>query len=475
VVLTAGRVAGYVFSFLRNLILARLLAKTDYGVAAVFSMAMTLLEIGGRMAFGVQIVQSKDGDTPEFQASAQALGFVAGLGSALLIAGLSVPMARLFGLPQTWWAFALLAIVPLSQGLGHMDISRRQREFDFLPLILVDIVPQILITLAAWPMTLWLGDFRVILWLMIGKAVAGTAMTFLFARQPYRWGWEPVHIRSMLTFGWPMVVTGWVMFGSQQADQMLVGAVFSLEALAGYALAFSLVSIPWFIMGQVGSSLMLPLLSRAQDDPERFRRQYRACADATSVAGVAFTLPLILIGEQMVTVLYGEKYRGTGGFMAVLGAAAAVRFLRFAPTVAASARADTLNHLYSNLWRGTSLPLMLGAVAMGGTPLQIAACALMAETMAVVYSMVRLWRVQNVPLHENCRAVLYVTVLVTVELGLAFGGAASWSIGFSIAAAMLAFTIVLGIAWFLFPEMALLLAQALRSKSRPRVEQPNPN
>src|ERR1017187_3322163 len=70
VVLTIGRVAGYALSFLRNLILARVLAKTDYGLASVFGIAMTVLEVSGNMAFGMQVIQSKDGDRPAFQSSA---------------------------------------------------------------------------------------------------------------------------------------------------------------------------------------------------------------------------------------------------------------------------------------------------------------------------------------------------------------------------------------------------------------------
>src|SRR5947209_6157897 len=112
-VLTIGRVAGYGLSFLRNLILARVLAKADYGLAAVFAMATTLLEISGRMAFGIQIVQSKRGDTPGFQASAHVLQFLGGTISAVMIALMSLPLARLFGVPHAWWAFAFLAVVPL--------------------------------------------------------------------------------------------------------------------------------------------------------------------------------------------------------------------------------------------------------------------------------------------------------------------------------------------------------------------------
>jgi O-antigen/teichoic acid export membrane protein len=465
VVLTAGQVVAYGLSFLRNLILARILAKADYGLASVFAMALTLLEVGGRMAFGIQVIQSKEGDSAGFQDSAHALQFVGGVCSAVLIAGLSVPVARLFGVPQTWWAFALLAVVPLCQGLGHLDISRRQRELDYLPLVLADVVPQALITLAAWPLALWLRDFRVIIWLMIAKAIVGTGMTFVFARRPYRWAWERTRLRSMLMFGWPLLLNGLVMFGCQQADQMLVGAKFSLNVLASYALAFSLASIPWFISGQVGSALMLPILSRAQDDPERLRRQYRVCIQAAAAAGVIFTLPIILAGEQLVRSLYGAKYQGTGVFVALLGAAFAVRFLRFVPAVVATARADTMNQLYSNLWRGASFPLALCVVFFGGTPVQIAACAVIAEMLATVVSAVLLWRRQGVPLRESYGAAIYLVVFVSAGLAVALLGGADLNTAWLAVVVTGGLLLALGAACFMSPESARSLIDAVRRRS----------
>jgi len=269
VVLTMGQVVAYGLSFLRNLILARVLARPTTAWQQ-FSDGADASRSGRAHGLWHPGHPIQGWDTPAFQASAHALQFIGGMCSAVLIAGLSAPMARLFGVPRTWWAFALLAVVPLCQGLGHLDVSRRQRELDYLPLVLTDIVPQFLITMAAWPLALWLHDFRVIVWLMIAKAVVSTAMTFVFARRPYRWAWERAPLRCMLLFGWPLLLNGLVMFGCQQADQILVGAAFSLNVLASYALAFSLVSIPWFIFGQVGSALMLPILSRAQDDPSAF-------------------------------------------------------------------------------------------------------------------------------------------------------------------------------------------------------------
>jgi O-antigen/teichoic acid export membrane protein len=431
-----------------------MLAKADYGLAAVLGMAMTLLEISGRMAFGMQVIQSKEGDTPRYLASAHALQFVGGALSGVLIAALSVPLAHLFRVPHVWWAIALLAVVPLSQSLSHLDIARRQRELDYLPLVLVDVVPQFLITIAVWPMAVWLRDYRVILWLMIAKALIGTAMTYFFARRPYGWAWELRHIRGMLAFGWPLLLTSLVMTAYQQADQMLVGAVFSLDLLANYALAFSLVSIPWFIFSQVGGSLVLPILSRVQDEPQEFLGRYLACVENSCLVAVTSMLPLIVLGEQIVTVIYGKKYGGTGLPMALLGAAFVVRFLSFTPGYAAVARGDTINQLFSNLGRSLSLPLALLAAWLGGGVGSIAACALVGELVSAAVSLIRLRQRQAVPYRYTAGGAAYVVCFVAIGLLLVYSGAPMW--GYKLAAAVLfaSVAIPLLVGWYAFPSFA---------------------
>lgn len=437
-----------------------MLTKADYGLAAVFGMAIALVELNGNVAFGSQIVQSKHGDKPGFLASAHSIQFVGGIISAMLLITASAPMARLFKAPHAWWALMLLAVVPMSQAMSHLDVARRQRELVYLPLILVDVVPQFLTTAAAWPLAVWLKDYRVIVWLMIAKALSGTVLTMILARCPYRWGWERAYAKDMLSFGWPLVLTGWVIFGCQQADQLLVGAFFSLNMLANYALAFSLVSIPWFIFSQVGHPLMLPLLSKVQDNPDWFRRRYRICVEASSVIAGVTTVPLIVAAEQLVVVLFGVKYAGAGPFVAVLGSAFSLRFLRLASTTSAMAGADTINQLYSNFWRGTGLVLALLIVISKGTPLQIAGCAVLGEVFAVLASFLRLRRHQAVPLTESSRATIYLASLNCAATAVALLLGAHLSIWSAAVAFIVALFVSLATAWFMFPDLARLFVRA---------------
>lgn len=452
-ILTCGRLLVYSLSFARNLILVRMLTKADFGLAAVFGLTIGLLEVAGRMAFGQQVIQSKDGNTESFLATSHTFQLIAGLSGAVLIALLSVPLAHLFEVPQCWPFFALLACVPLCKAFEHLDVFRQQRELKFLPSAVVEVVPQLIVTAAAWPLTLWLKDYRVIVWLMAGNAAIAMVMTHMAADRPYRASWHQEHGRKMFLFAWPLLLNGLIMFLCQEADQILVAKSLSLSALAGYSLSLTLVSIPWFIFAQTGSSLMLPILSKAQDDSERYRRSYRECVTYAAMASVFLLLPLIVAGEQIATLLYGVKYSGVGPVLAILGASSAVRFVRFTPAIAAMAKADTVNQLYANLWRAISFPLALGVVAtVGGNVVLVAACGLVAEVAAALFSVVRLRRRQGIPIRDNLAAGVFIATFLSAGLATAFSGASHLSLWMAVVLCLLFVITAFVTSLIVFPD-----------------------
>ncbi len=420
VLLSAAQAVAYACSFIRNALLARVLTKGDFGLAAAFGMAVTLLELSGRMSFGLQIVQSKHGDSVSFQNTSQAFQFIVGAVSVVLFALLSMPFARAFGRPDLWWGFALLAVIPLCRGLEHLDNSRQRRELNFVPGILSDIGPQVLVTAAAWPVATLLPDFRAVVVLMLARGAAGLGLTHVLAIRPYRWAWDKVYVTRMVAFSWPLLLNGLLLFGNQQADQMLVGSFLSLENLATYSVAFSVVSIPWFVCSQVISPLMLPILSRYQDNQAEYRMRYKASLELVSVVSAGVLGPLIVGAGVLITMVFGANFKGAGLVAAVLGASCAIRFLRLAPGVAALARADTLNQLYANLWRFTSLPLTAIFAAKGCGMLTIAGCGILGEVVAAIASISRLRRLQSIAVWDSLRPAFYLLSIVGLAVSIAF-------------------------------------------------------
>lgn len=422
-VLTLGEGVGYGASFVRNMILARMLTKADFGIAAAFSMIITLLEFSAKLGISRFVIRDKEGDDPAFLATAHLVQAVAALLSSLLMVAAAWPLARLFGIGDHVGALYVLALIPLFNGLGHLDVRRFERKLRFGPSTLTEVIPQVTIMLAAWPAAHWLGDYRAVLVLLIVKGVCSCVGSHWLAEQPYRWRMHREYVTRMLRFGWPLLVTGFLLFGVMQGDQFLVASFYSMADLAPYAAAAALTLAPSFIFGRIFNSIALPVMAQVQDDPAAFARRYRVIIAGISIFSAAYSVGMIIGAEVFMRWVYGAKYAGAGILLGWLSAANSFRNLRIAPTLAAMARGDSVNAMASNMARAVALLPAL-AVAVTGRPIwMIASVGLLGEALACLVSFRRLSREHGVPFTTS----LWPTVLVTIVVGLA-GGATLWGV-----------------------------------------------
>lgn len=391
-VLFSGQVAGQALSFARNLIVARMISAADFGIASTFAIAMSLLEMLGDLSLDKMIVQASDGDSPTVQATAQFLQFVRGAVSGLLLFCLAGVLSSLFDAPEARWAFQVLALVPVINGLAHLDVRRFQRESRFGPGTVVETGSQLVATLAVWPLALWLGDYSVVLYSVLLQAAASTIVSHALADRRYAWSRDREVTRRIATFGWPLMVNAILMFAIFQGDRVAVGTAYSHEELGAYSLAFSITFVPTAMLAKIATPLSLPVLSRVQHDTAEFERRMRNTSQAIALAAALLTIPLVLAGAALIVWIYGSKYSAAASVMPWLAAMQGVRILRISPTLAALARADTVNPMLSNVVRSCAIGGMAAAAALHADLQWIAIAGLVGEVLAFLYSARRLRR-----------------------------------------------------------------------------------
>lgn len=414
-VLALGEGLGFAASFVRNMILARALPKADFGVAATFAMIITLLEVSAKMGVARFLVRDKEGNEPEFQATAHMVHGVAALASCVLIAAMAWPMAVLFGIREHVGAILALAAIPLLHGFGHLDVRRYERTMRFGPATWVEAGPQLVITALAWPVAAWLGDYRAVLVLLLVKALLSWLMSFLLAERPYRWRVHRGYATRMVRFGWPLVLNGFLMFAVMRGDQFVVATFYEMPDLAAFAAASSLALAPTLLFSRVFSSAMLPVMARAQDDPVAFERRYRLILAIICSFSAAYAIALIVAAEPLMRFAFGSKYAGAGILLAWLATANALRNVRRATAIAAIAKGDSVNELYSNLSGGVALLPALAIGFLRDPVWMIAAVGLLGECIACWVAFRRLSRRDGVPLSTS----LIPTSLVVLAMGIA--------------------------------------------------------
>lgn len=434
--LAGGEGLAYGLAFVRNMLFARLLTKTDFGIAAACAMVITLFEFSAKLSVGRFVIQYKEGNRPDFIATAHFVQCVTAFLSSLLLAAAASPLALLFGLGDQRMAFYVLAIIPFLRGFEHMDVRRFERDIRFAPSALIEVVPQVIITLAAWPAARVFGDYRAVLILLIAKVFLSCVLSHWLAERPYRWQFNRDYIAMMLRFGWPLVVNGFLMFAVFQGNQLLVGTFYTMAHLGAYAAASALAQAPTFIFGKVFNSVMFPLLAKVQDDKEAFCRRYHQSLAVLSTFAAVYAVGLIIGSEALMRFVYGQKYVGTGVLLACLAASNTLRNIRLATGMAAMAKGDSKNQMISNSWRIVSLAPAL-ALAVAGKPIWMIACTgLVGEVFACRASFARLRQRDRVPWSTTLIPTGWVALAILLAFAVTKTGIPYWNPYLAIAIAV---------------------------------------
>ena len=412
--LSAGRGMERGFQFLRNIIVARIVSPADFGIATLFTMTVSFLEMISNLAVDTLLVQSPHGDKRDFQRTSQLIVAVRGVGIAFLLLLFAGPVAKLFDVPKATWAFRLLAVVPLIRGLAHQDMSRFQRQLDFKPQLITDVSSQFVSVLFAWPLAAWLGDYSAILFLIIIQTMVRTLMSHLTAERRYTWGWEPEYARRIISFGLPLLINGILLYLIVQGDRFVIGAAdqifgretYSKVQLGFYSAAFVLSSTIREAIGSVLMPVMLPLLSRANDAKEHLERTYHYCIQIVVFIAVPLGIFFILIGGWLMIKVYGSQYAAGAPLIAWLGAINSLYLLRIIATTIALSKGDSVNPTVCNVFRAFSFAIVFGLAARGAPIVWIAASGLVGEILAIMTSMAMLRYRQTIPLRLFAKPLL---------------------------------------------------------------------
>ena len=400
-----GQVTTQVCTFVRSVIIARLISPADYGIAAVFATVFVLLEQVSNLGADKLLIQAKDGDDPGFQKATQLMMLGRGLSNATVLFVLARPFSRLFGAPEAEWAFRCLALLPLARAFIHLDINRLQRHLRFGPAVLVDVGANVLAVLAALPLALWFRNYWAMLWVLVVQQGSISLGSQLVAERRYGLSWNGQYARRMFHFGWPLLINGLLLYGIMEGDRMVIGSAkrffanstFTLTDLGIYSVAFAISYAPATLIINVAGSLFLPILSRLKESRSEFERNYFRYLNSASLLAAMTAIPFIVGGGWVVSFVYGQKYAGAAGFIGWLGAMWGVRIIRTIPTLAAVALGDTKTSMVSNIVRSLALLGMVLAAARGAGLVWISISGFCGESLALGIVLWRLKRLHAIP------------------------------------------------------------------------------
>lgn len=367
----------------RSVLLARLIGTEELGRTLLLVLTLRLAEMASDLGIERLLIQSPDGDSPAFLDALHGAALLRGLAAALLLGLAALPMLWAFPDGAGVWAFAIIALVPLIRGLGHLDHRRAERGGTCRPMALVEAGSTLAMLALVPPATALLPDHRAIAVVLLGQALAHVALSHGLARCPYAPRLDPTLLRQTVRFGLPLVANAGLMFVILQADRLFVARFYGWAEVAVYGVAIQLALLPAQIAGRAATSLLAPALVRAASQGLLHQAVHRALRQHALLA-LGLATGFATLAPPVIAALYGPALAPDPWLALALGLAAAARLLRTPHSQLAVVTGRTGDPARANLWRAAAV-LLAGLAALAHWPLlTLALAAALGEAAATL-------------------------------------------------------------------------------------------
>lgn len=349
-------IARHLLSLGTTAVLARLLSPGDFGlvgmVATLTALLLVFSDMGlswatiqrqqltkfqvsnlfwintgvGVLLWGVCILAGPG--VADFYGEQELVGITTALGAAFLVSGIAAQPMALLNRTMNYKAVALIEVFSIATGAAAALVGAYY-GLGYWALVIQNLVSAAVRVLLALPMS---G-----IAISAPKADAGT--------------------RKLITFGGLMAMSGIFSYLACSLDSVLVGKYWGAEELGFYNRAYFLMLLPSVLSSGILTKVMVSSLSVIQDDQERFATVYRKGMKLAVFVGCPMALGLALTADEMILLIYGEKWQSTVPIFMWLSIISVTQPLNNASgwlfTAAGKARA----YLYFNIVAG----LILGA------------------------------------------------------------------------------------------------------------------
>jgi lipopolysaccharide exporter len=293
--------------FVRNVVLARILAPEDIGLFGIVLVVLSILERFTTTGLQSALVQ-KRGEIHDYLDTSWTVHAVRGAGLGLLIVATAPYSAAFFGEPKAAALIQVLGLSTLLAGLQNPGVVQFQRELEFHRQFLlrsggmiVELVVSVAFAIAlqnAWALMIGLVARRV------------TALVLSYALHPYRprIRWRRSQVRELSRFGRWVFLTNILMFLSQRGDNLIVGKLLGAPALGVYMLAYSISEVATVEITRLVNDIAFPAFSRLQDNLLALRRGLLLSMELVLSISLPVAALIWLLAEPLTLLLLGPRW-----------------------------------------------------------------------------------------------------------------------------------------------------------------------
>ena len=304
-------------AFITSLILARLLAPSDYGVIAIVTVFTNLSAVFINSGFATALIQKKDANDRDFSTM-----FFCSLGCSVLIyliLFLAAPLvANIYKNPDLTPILRVYALqVPLSvyQSIQTAYISRHML---FRKVFISSAINAVVSGVAGIGAALaGFGVWALVLQYLMGTITNSIVLTFLIPWRP-KLQFSKTSAKSLMAYGSRILAADLSGTFFTEVRSLIIGGVYTSADLAYYNKGLQIPQLLTNNLSSVMVSVMFPTLANHSDDLNQVKMMTKRSIRVLAYVIVPCMFGLAAVMEPLILILFTEKWAQTIPFGQIL-------------------------------------------------------------------------------------------------------------------------------------------------------------
>ncbi|HEY0407983.1 MAG TPA: lipopolysaccharide biosynthesis protein [Pyrinomonadaceae bacterium] len=315
-------ILSYALALVRSIIIARLLAPGDFGL---FGMAATLLGALAsltNMGLDASLIARKFSNDEDLAAHLNTVWtaeLVRRFLLTLLLLAFVFPAAKFYGDARLILILPLVSLTPLIEGFQNIGLIIFRKRVSFRRIVWFEQTSSLVSALIALTLAVWTRNVWALVLGQLLSTLASVLLSYLFHPYRPRLAFDKNAFRQTFNFGKHMLLISLTAYITTTVDNVLLGKWFGAMILGVYVLAYNLASLPVNIIGGVVGSVVFPAYAELKaKGGERLEAAFERVLMISAALLMIVTVPLLLLADEIVLLLYGAKWAAAAPLLRVL-------------------------------------------------------------------------------------------------------------------------------------------------------------
>lgn len=312
----AERVGAQGVKLLIEILLARLLLPDDYGLIALVTVFITVLNVFVDSGLGNALIQKKDADDLDFSSV-----FWFNIVWCIVLYGIlflaSPLLARFYGRVELTPVLRALGLQVIISGVKNVEQAYVSKTMQFRKFFFATLGG----TIGAAVIGIWMAYHGFGVWALVAQHLFNTLVDTIILwltvkwRPKFQFSFE--RFKRLFSFGWKLLISALIDTVYTEIRQLIIGKYYSSSDLAYYNRGRQ---FPFLFVNNVNSSIdsvLLPTFSQQQDNKAKVKSMVRKSIKMSTYIMAPLLMGLAFVGETFVRLILTDKWIPCVPFMRI--------------------------------------------------------------------------------------------------------------------------------------------------------------